>query len=142
MFKSQVESPLQNPLHSLLTDTPPILGLTRACLYDVRQLRQTGFPTLLQVMPLLFYHISFRLYEKARVGWFVDISASRFEYILYTCICSSSLCQPKRLSHVQETSSRNYPEKLLRYKTVAEMCKIIFIQCQNCHMTNSSAVAS
>ena len=141
MFKSQVESPLQNPLHSLLTDTPPILGLTRACLYDVRQLRQTGFPTLLQVMPLLFYHISFRLYEKARVGWFVDISASRFEYILYTCICSSSLCQPKRLSHVQETSSRNYPEKLLRYKTVAEMCKIIFIQCQNGHMTNSSAVA-
>ena len=37
MFKSQVESPLQNLPRSLLTDTPPILGLTRACLYDVRQ---------------------------------------------------------------------------------------------------------
>ena len=55
MFKSQVESPMQNLLHSLLTDTPPILGLTRACLYDyVRQPRQTVWPTLLQVMPLLF----------------------------------------------------------------------------------------
>ena len=54
MFKSQVESPLQNLPHSLLTDTSPILGLTRACLYEVRQPLQTGWPTLPQVMSLLF----------------------------------------------------------------------------------------
>ena len=54
MFKSQVESQLQNLLHSLLTDTPPILGLTRACLHDVRQPRQTVWPTLPQVMRLSF----------------------------------------------------------------------------------------
>ena len=54
MFKSQVESPMQNVPHSLLTDTPLILGLTRACLYEVRQPRQTGWPTLPQVIPLSF----------------------------------------------------------------------------------------